>query len=135
MGKLKMDHNRLWVGIIITILLILIQDFCDMRSLAFMVVRVASDDAFPPSHVLTSPDCCLEPRPLLSSVRVLPALHQHHQGVEPEEDDDGDDDALQDDPDVDMARARHEAVVSQLLDRCRWVLEAEGVRPPNNEVQ
>ena len=102
MGKLKMDHNRLWVGIIITILLILIQDFCDMRSLAFMVVRVASDDAFPPSHVLTSPDCCLEPRPLLSSVRVLPALHQHHQGVEPEEDDNGDDDALQDDPDVDM---------------------------------
>ena len=67
-----------------------------------MVVMVASDDAFPPSMLLTSPDRRLEPRCFLPPVRVLPALHQHHQGVEPEEDDDGDDDALQDDPDVDM---------------------------------
>ena len=98
-------------------------------------IMVASDDAFPPSMLLTSPDCRLEPRCFLPPVRVLPALHQHHQGVEPEEDDDGDDDALKDDPDVDMAGARHEAVVSQLLDRCRWVLEAKCVRSPHNQVE
>ena len=107
-----------------------------MRSFAAMVVvMVASDDAFPASHILTSPYCCLEPRGLLSPVSVLPALHQHDQGVEPEEDDDGDDDALEDNPDVDMAGACHQPVVSQLLDRCRWVLQPEGVSSPNNKVQ
>ena len=72
---------------------------------------------------------------LLCPVGVLPALHQHHQGVEPEEDDDGNDDALEDDPDVDMFRASNPSVVSQLLDRCRWVLEAKGVRSPHNQVE
>ena len=67
-------------------------------------------------------------------VRVLPALHQHHQGVEPEEDDDGDDDALEDNPDVDAVGARHQAVVSQLLNRRRWVLEAKGEGSPHNQV-
>ena len=70
-------------------------------------------------------------------VRVLPALHQHHQGVEPEEDDDGDDDALDRDPDVGpmMAGARDSSVVSQLLDRRRWVLEAEGEGSPHDKVE
>ena len=35
---------------------------------------------------------------LLTPVAVLPALHQHHQGVEPEEDDHWDQDPLQHDP-------------------------------------
>ena len=55
--------------------------------------------------------------------------------MEPEEDDDWDDDALENDPDVDVLRARHFAVVSQLLDRRRWVLEAKGEGTPNDKVQ
>ena len=39
--------------------------------------------------------------PARRRVRVLPALHQHHQGVDPEEDDDRDDDLLVDNSDVD----------------------------------
>ena len=89
----------------------------------------------PPSCIATSPDRCLIPLRLLPPVRVLPALHQHHQGVEPEEDDDGNDNSLVNDPDVDMVGARHSSVVSQLLDRCRWVLEAKGVSSPNNQVE
>ena len=57
--------------------------------------------------------------------------------MEPEEDDDGDDDALDRDPDVGPmgVGARDLSVVSQLLDRCRWVLEAEGVGSPHDKVQ
>ena len=96
---------------------------------------VASDDAPYPSVILTSPYGRLEPPCRLPPVSVLPALHQHHQGVEPEEDDDRDDDALEDDPDVDVVGARHFAVLSQLLDRCRWVLEAKGEGCPHNKVE
>ena len=98
---------------------------------------VASDahDVPYPSVILTSPYGRLKPLSRLPPVSVLPTLHQHHQGVEPEEDDDRDDDALEDDPDVDMVRAGHFAIVSQLLDRCRWVLEAKGVSSPHDKVQ
>ena len=72
---------------------------------------------------------------LFRLVGVLPALHQHHQGVEPEEDDDGNDDSLENDPDVDMVGACHSSVVSQLLDRRRWVLEAKGEGSPHNKVE
>ena len=72
---------------------------------------------------------------LLTSVAVLPALHQHDQGVEPEEDDDGDDDPLQDDPDVGVLRSGHQPVVSQLLDGCCRVLKTERVRKPHHEVE
>ena len=90
----------------------------------------------PPSCIATSPDRCLIPLRLRPPVRVLPALHQHHQGVEPEEDDDGDDDPLEDDPDVDATGGvRQLAVVSQLLDCRRWVLETKGVSSPHNQVE
>ena len=55
--------------------------------------------------------------------------------MEPEEDDDGNDNSLENNPDVDMVGARHSSVVSQLLDRCRWVLEAKGVSSPHNQVE
>ena len=116
---------------------LLFRNYYTIRSLAVVVVGVASDDAPPPSHVLASPDRRLKPLRLLPPVSVLPALHQHHQGVEPEEDDDGDDDALDRDPDVGpmMAGARDSSVVSQLLDRRRWVLEAEGEGSPHDKVE
>ena len=84
---------------------------------------------------MTSSDGRLEPLGLLHPVRVLPALHQHDQGVEPEEDDDGDDDPLQDDPDVGVLGAGHQPVVSQLLDGCGRVLKTERVRKPHHEVK
>ena len=98
-------------------------------------VRVAPDDAPPPTQVSPSSARRLKPPRPLPPVRVLPALHQHHQRVEPEEDDDGDDDALEDNPDVDAVGARHQAVVSQLLNRRRWVLEAKGEGSPDNQVE
>ena len=113
-----------------------VQKLLTIRSLAVVVVGVAPDDAPPPSHVLASPDRRLKPLRLLPPVSVLPALHQHHQGVEPEEDDDGDDDPLEDDPDVDATGGvRQLSVVSQLLDRRRWVLEAKGEGCPHNKVE
>ena len=108
--------------------------------MAVVVVVVApdADHTSPPTHLdstLTSTDRRLEPLRLLPPVSVLPTLHQHHQGVEPEEDDDRDDDALENDPDVDVLGARHFAVVSQLLDRRRWILEAKGEGSPHNKVE
>ena len=118
---------------------LVVRNFLTIRSLAVVFVMVAPNSPTPPSaHILTSPVCRLKPRRRLPPVTVLPALHQHHQGVEPEEDDDGDDDALEDDPDVDVVvgvRACHLAVVSQLFDRSGWVLEAKGERSPDNKVQ
>ena len=70
-------------------------------------VLVPPHHAPPAACVLPSSDRRLKPPCLRPPVRVLPALHQYHQGVEPEEDDDGDDDALKDDPDVDVVGARH----------------------------
>ena len=56
--------------------------------------------------------------------------------MEPEEDDDGDDDPLEDDPDVDATGGvRQLSVVSQLLDCRRWVLETKGVSSPDNKVE
>ena len=56
--------------------------------------------------------------------------------MEPEEDDDGDDDPLEDDPDVDATGgARHLSVVLKLLDCRRWVLETKGVSSPHNKVE
>ena len=55
--------------------------------------------------------------------------------MEPEKDDDRNDDALEDDPDVDVVGAGYSAVVSQLLDRCCRVLEAKCVSSPHNQVQ
>ena len=70
-------------------------------------VLVPSHNAPPAARVLPSSDRRLKPPLLRPPVGVLPALHQYHQGVEPEEDDDGDDDALKDDPDVDVVGASH----------------------------
>ena len=100
-------------------------------------VLVPPHHAPPAACVLPSSDRRLKPPCLRPPVRVLPALHQYHQGVEPEEDDDGDDDALDRDPDVGpmKAGARDSSVVSQLLDRRRWVLEAEGEGSPHDKVE
>ena len=89
----------------------------------------------PAARVLPSSGRRLKPPLLRPPVGVLPALHQYQQRVELEEDDDGDDDALEDNPDVDAVGARHQAVVSQLLDRRRWVLEAKGEGTPDDKVQ
>ena len=100
-----------------------------------IIVMIPTNHTPPPARILTSPDRCLKPLRLLPPVRVLPALHQHDQGVEPEEDDDGDDDPLQDDPDVGVLGAGQRPVVSQLLDGCCWVLKTERVRKPHHEVE
>ena len=101
-----------------------------------IIVMIPTNHTPPPARILTSPDRCLKPLRLLPPVRVLPALHQHHQGVEPEEDDDGDDDPLEDDPDVDATGGvRQLSVVSQLPDCRRWVLETKGVSSPDNKVE
>ena len=80
-----------------------------LAGLGGQVVRVLAPahHAPPAAHLLPSSERRLKPPRLLSPVRVLPALHQYHQGVEPEEDDDRDDDALEDDPDVDFVGACH----------------------------
>ena len=98
-------------------------------------VLVPPHHAPPAACVLPSSDRRLKPPCLRPPVRVLPALHQYHQGVEPEEDDDGDDDPLEDDPDVDVGGLRHQSVVSQLPDCRCWVLETKGVSSPDNKVE
>ena len=74
-------------------------DFQKLKKIIFPSLPIASHDAF--QHSTSFPSSFLRrlvERLLLASVAVLPALHQDHQGVEPEEDDHWDQDPLDDDP-------------------------------------
>ena len=75
---------------------------------------------------------------LLAPVAVLPALHQHHQGVEPEEDDHWDQDPLQHDPywgAVLLISVWDRSVILHLLYCCLGFLESKSESTPHCQIE